>query len=255
VSGLRLVPTLALASLALPLCAQQPPAHAWRLTVDNDLIAVRGRGAPPDYDYTHGTRIARDADAWSAELGQQIYTPRRDSVTPVPGERPYAGWLYAALTTRRRAPRRARVVRLEAGVTGHPSLAEPVQNGIHRLLGNTRQLGWAHQLPFEPAFAVRAEEARLREHSLGGARVARATVAYDATVGTLRTAAGVSVTGALGVADGRGATAGVPLAVTGLGLYYLGDESGRAWVSLIHWSVGLGAALVLLIHALLGRRG
>jgi hypothetical protein len=24
------------------------------ITIDNDLIAVRGRGAPPDYDYTHG---------------------------------------------------------------------------------------------------------------------------------------------------------------------------------------------------------
>jgi len=45
------------------------------------------------------------------------------------------------------------------------------------------------------------------------------------------------------------------LAVTALGLYYLGDEDSRAWVSIIHWSVGLVAALVLLIHALIGRRG
>ena len=45
------------------------------------------------------------------------------------------------------------------------------------------------------------------------------------------------------------------LAVSGLGLYYLGDEASRHWTSIVHWSVGLVAALVLLIHALIGRRG
>ena len=45
------------------------------------------------------------------------------------------------------------------------------------------------------------------------------------------------------------------LAVTALGLYYLGDEMQRNWVSVIHWSVGFGASAVLLVHALIGRRG
>jgi hypothetical protein len=45
------------------------------------------------------------------------------------------------------------------------------------------------------------------------------------------------------------------LAVTALGLYYLGDEISRHWVSVVHWSVGLLAAPLLLIHALRGRRG
>ena len=44
------------------------------------------------------------------------------------------------------------------------------------------------------------------------------------------------------------------LAATALGLYYLGDEIGRHWVSLVHWTVGLAAGAVLLIHALIGRR-
>ena len=44
------------------------------------------------------------------------------------------------------------------------------------------------------------------------------------------------------------------LAVTALGLYYLGDEIGRHWMSLVHWTVGLTAGTVLLIHALIGRR-
>src|SRR5918992_909470 len=36
------------------------------LAFENDLIAVRGAGAPPDYDYTHGTRIGA---AWAGAPG------------------------------------------------------------------------------------------------------------------------------------------------------------------------------------------
>jgi hypothetical protein len=45
------------------------------------------------------------------------------------------------------------------------------------------------------------------------------------------------------------------LAATALGLYYYSDEVGRSWVSIVHWGVGLIAVPVLLIHALIGRRG
>lgn len=45
------------------------------------------------------------------------------------------------------------------------------------------------------------------------------------------------------------------LAASGLGLYYLGDEVSRHWVSIVHWTIGLLAGLILLIHALRGRRG
>jgi hypothetical protein len=47
----------------------------------------------------------------------------------------------------------------------------------------------------------------------------------------------------------------VLLAVTALGLYYLGDEIQRHWVSIAHWATGLLAVPILLIHALRGRRG
>ena len=45
------------------------------------------------------------------------------------------------------------------------------------------------------------------------------------------------------------------LAATALGLYYLGDEIARHWVSIVHWGVGLVALPVLASHALIGRRG
>ena len=45
------------------------------------------------------------------------------------------------------------------------------------------------------------------------------------------------------------------LAASALCLYYLGNEIARHWMSVIHWSVGLAAVPLLLIHALRGRRG
>jgi hypothetical protein len=44
------------------------------------------------------------------------------------------------------------------------------------------------------------------------------------------------------------------LALTALGLYYVGDETSRNWVSIVHWVLGLVAIPALVIHALIGRR-
>lgn len=45
------------------------------------------------------------------------------------------------------------------------------------------------------------------------------------------------------------------LAVTALGLYYLGDDVSRHWASLVHWVVGLAAPAALVVHAINGQRG
>lgn len=44
------------------------------------------------------------------------------------------------------------------------------------------------------------------------------------------------------------------IALTGLALYYAGSDDLRGIASLVHWLVGLLAALVLVIHAVRGRR-
>jgi len=211
---------------ALPAAAAAQAVGAARtltMTIDNDLLAVRGAGAPPDYDYTHGARVAvawaaapeavgrvlgRRPGCGSAEarrggclaatltVGQEIYTPRRDASVPVPGERPYAGWLYAAAAAHAVARGRSRSVVAEVGVTGPPSLAEPVQNGVHQLLGNQTQLGWAHQLPAAPGFTVRYGEVRRTEWEAGGPAIAAVGLRWGAAAGTLLTAlhAGADVT-------------------------------------------------------------
>jgi hypothetical protein len=47
----------------------------------------------------------------------------------------------------------------------------------------------------------------------------------------------------------------IALGLTGYGLYYLGDESTRPWISATHWALGLVAVAALLPHVILGKRG
>jgi hypothetical protein len=208
--------------------AQAPAAdRSLRLAVENDLIAMRGAGPPPDYDYTHGTRItdARPgAPAWlrrrtgrrpecraaaatrergcvasAVEIGQEIYTPRRDGTTPVAGERPYAGWLYAAGTAYLISPGRVRSIRAAVGVTGRPAFAAEVQAAIHRLLRNDPQLGWSHQLAFEPTVVLQYDEQWVREHALGGGGLGRVALSGGAAAGNVRAALWLGVDGTLGL--------------------------------------------------------
>ena len=39
------------------------------------------------------------------------------------------------------------------------------------------------------------------------------------------------------------------LMLSGWGLYYIGDDAWREWTATAHWVVGLGAAVLLLVHA------
>ncbi|HEX6369109.1 MAG TPA: lipid A deacylase LpxR family protein [Longimicrobium sp.] len=183
------------------------------VAVDNDLLGLRGADdPPPDYEYTHGVAVSWDARRrdegagrgarW--EVGQRIYTPRRDAPEPVPGERPYAGWLYGAwerVTTSARTRSRLRV---EAGVTGPPSLAEPVQSAFHRIAGYQEQIGWEHQLGFEPGVIVSwGRESRLL--AVGGGRQARLEVlpSWAVRAGNVRTDAEAGVRARLGLGAGE----------------------------------------------------
>ena len=221
--------TLLVVLLAGPLAAATAQSagakRAVGLTLDNDLLAVRGAGTPPDYDYTQGVRVVlawagatslvrqvlgRAPSCRSVEehragcvsaavgVGQEIYTPRRDASEPVPGERPYAGWLYASATARRAEPGRVRALGVEFGVSGPPSLAEPVQNGVHRLLRNKAQLGWAHQLPTALGVTVRYGEGRRTERAVGRSAAA-AALRWSAAAGTVVTSFSAGADATLGL--------------------------------------------------------
>jgi hypothetical protein len=150
-----------------------------------------------------GTRRAAGGSWGSAST-------RRGATPPSPS--PASGRTRAGSTARGsgRARRRgcSSRLRMEAGVTGPPSLAEPVQNGLHRLAGYRPQLGWRHQLGFEPGAVVSCG----REHRLlstGRADATRLEVLPSWTVraGNVRTGADAGLRARLGFRAGDAWTA------------------------------------------------
>lgn len=199
----------------LVLCPARVAAQV-EIVVDNDLLGLRGADdPPPDYEYTHGLSVSWDRRDARWEAGQRIYTPRRDAPEPLPDERPYAGWLYGAWQRTTASPRTRSTLRAEAGVTGPASLARPVQNAFHRLAGYQEQLGWDHQLGFEPGVILSCA----REHRWtggGGAGKARVDVlpSWAVRAGNVRTGAEAGLRARIGfgagdVWTGSGAARGV----------------------------------------------
>jgi hypothetical protein len=228
--------------LVIPLVLLAGPAGAQaRVTFDNDLFSPHplDRKAP-DYEYTAGTRLtwtSGDTHWWASrlgvlaggaadtagggarlrtvwEVGQEIYTPRHDAEKPLPGERPYAGWLYGAVTAEAARRGRTRTLSLQLGVTGPPSLAGPVQRELHRIGGFTAPLGWRHQLAFEPGVALRYGESWAITPDLGGA-AAEFAPEGEVSLGNVLTGARAGMRGKLGTGglrrggDGIYATAAV----------------------------------------------
>jgi lipid A 3-O-deacylase len=212
---------LALVCICAALLLPHAAGAQVQVVIDNDLLGLRGaEDPPPDYEYTHGLSISwdarrrDDADGPGArwEVGQRIYTPRRDAAEPIPGERPYAGWLYAAWERAAAWERTRARLRIEAGVTGPPSLAEPVQSAFHRIAGYQEQLGWAHQLGFEPGIIVSYErESRLTPLDRGRTRL-EVLPSWAVRAGNVRTGAEAAVRARLGFGAGdawTGAARGV----------------------------------------------
>ena len=196
---------------AAPAAAQT--VTAFRVRLDNDILALRGRGAPPDYDYTHGlhvhaalSRAPRPLAGLRVGLlaGQEIYTPRRDAPTPLQGERPYAAWLYVGVEGVVQEAGRNRSLAVQVGIVGPAALGEPVQNGVHRLNGSEPQVGWAHQLGTEPGMLLRYRDEQVVETELGRLGPAQLRPAWSVALGNVRTAAQAGATTRLGRLDGRG---------------------------------------------------
>ena len=216
-AGRALVRLAALLALALPAGAGAQ-VRAARLNLDNDAFNFWIPFAErPDQEYTNGSWLSLElagAPGWvqrapagffrcpeggadclsrTVEFGQKLYAPRSDGVVLIPGDRPYAGWLFAAGTVQRATARSRRSLGVELGVTGPPSLGEPVHKAWHELTGYYDPLGWDNQVGFEPALALRYEGAQLLDVSAGGVRVADAAPYWGAAAGNLLTGAHAGV--------------------------------------------------------------
>ena len=200
--GLRVILCSLIASAA---ANGQQLSRSVRITVDNDYFDFwLPPMKRPDNDYTQGARVSWDLTAvpkparrWlctgrpacgsMVEIGQEMYTPDVDAPSPVPGKRPYAGWLYASTTALGADRSGQRRIGFTLGVTGPPSLAAQAQKAFHHLVrGFRRPLGWNQQLPTELAFAVRVGQSWY-VLPFTDRRWLSLEPSMDAALGTLRT--------------------------------------------------------------------
>jgi hypothetical protein len=101
----------------------------------------------------------------SSVLGLQIYTPENTRTTlPVPGDRPYAGWVYFGVVRhdtrldsdalRRRDEQSS--VELDFGLVGPSTHMDDLQTEVHGWFGTDEAEGWDNQLDDEPGVVLRA---------------------------------------------------------------------------------------------------
>jgi len=160
-----------------------------------NLLIENDRFVNTDRHYTHGTRLswlspANDVPEWSRKiaghlplfatsgtlrigygLGQSIFTPEdTDARSLIPGDRPYAGWLYASLSLVSDTGQRLDSIELDLGMVGPASLGRHVQNNFHELIGVSRSNGWDNQLGNEPGVVLYFERKwrKLKEFSAHG---------------------------------------------------------------------------------------
>ncbi len=80
-------------------------------------------------------------------LGQKIFTPEDIlSSKLIEDDRPYAGWLYTAITFYSKNANTLDTMELQLGVIGPAALGREAQNSVHRIRGLKEAKGWSHQL-------------------------------------------------------------------------------------------------------------
>jgi hypothetical protein len=161
--------------------------------MDNDLFASY-RGVL-DEDYTQGfhftfnrrespaalSRVLDRLENCPAEegcvtratilVGQEIYTPRYIP-SLADDDRPFAGWLYGGVQSSAVTDRDLTSVRIKAGVTGPPSLAEQLQITFHEMFPSVMvPQGWNSQLKFEPGLILTASRKNFTELRAGPASI------------------------------------------------------------------------------------
>jgi lipid A 3-O-deacylase len=204
------------------------------IAADNDIFATFSPSSGTDYEYTHGARLWLESPRLDVlprvfgrildcaapascrhriELGQTIYTPRREADAPIRGERPHAGSVYLGVESARHTPEAITTIAAQVGMVGPPALGEHLQTRVHRWFGFRTPRGWEHQLPFEPTLQLRV--ARHADAAATRAGIIGAAAGYDVQgdVGNALTAAAAGVAARLcigGVSCSGARTRGEP---------------------------------------------
>lgn len=112
--------------------------------INPKLQAAWTRAFMPTVDSTTNT-----VNTYGLSIGQNMYTARDIEVAEViPGDRPYAGWLY--LTYSKYSNNDQDKVRitseLSLGVLGPAAFGKEVQTAVHRVVNSAKPLGWGNQI-------------------------------------------------------------------------------------------------------------
>ncbi len=212
------------ASLAAPL---PDPSGTFAFSLENDMF-----GGSDRY-YTNGFQFAyRSPSAdlpspldwfnqrldwlmgpgtlrWGWAFGQSIYTPQdTERVRPDPRDRPYAAYLYGALSLTRVSERSSNLFELQAGVVGPSALGEFVQNNYHDAINIPQTNGWHSQLKDEPAITALYERRwRVPLGTIGGVE-AEVIPAVSVSLGNVQTYGGFGAVARFG--EGLDADYGPP---------------------------------------------
>lgn len=152
-----------------PLLGSRPSTFNFRY--ENDHFAGQDQGYSSGLRWQFGSRnvagetcvpgsvtLAKRVLGWTlpdnpdelnllAGVEHHVYTPSdRFATAPIPGDRPYAGWLFSTWGLRARKDNELVRDYVNIGVVGPAAGAEQVQNFIHHILGRPRFHGWKNQL-------------------------------------------------------------------------------------------------------------
>lgn len=125
-------------------------------------------------DWLPEVGFEKKVDKFGYAAGQSILTPDDlDTAAPLPGDRPYAGWLYAGFILHRRGLTgrypSLESLQLDLGVIGPEAQAEETQDLFHGEDAN----GWDNQLDSEFGLALRYQRAWLLSPQLAQLDAAR----------------------------------------------------------------------------------
>ena len=91
----------------------------------------------------------------SFAVAQQMFTPDDlKSSAAIPGQQPYAGWLYFQTTLSQSSEQHLDSLSLKLGVVGQHSYMENTQKFIHWLIGSPDPEGWGNQLGSKPGIQL-----------------------------------------------------------------------------------------------------
>jgi len=166
--ALAALPGVAPLAQAQPAAPPTDPNGTFSFLWENDAFAATDRyytngvqlswlspsSPPPWFDgATDTTRFFLGPQSqvrWGLALGQTLFTPEdTERRVPDPNDRPYAAYLFGAVSLVAYSDETLNTVQFQIGVVGPSALGEEVQNNFHDLIGDGHAEGWDYQLEDE----------------------------------------------------------------------------------------------------------